>query len=103
MGIIQLICGEINHRAFWAYVSMYPSKYVEYCQKVADHEDVNVEEYGIVIDKGWGALPPQEAQDRMKADFDTDNAFEEQLMEAGEKMLVALEEAEEQAAKNNIH
>ncbi len=79
VGIVQLICGEQNHRTFWAYVSMYPSKYQDYMAKVAAHETVNVTEYGIVIDTGWGTLPPQDVQDRMKTEFGADNNFETEL------------------------
>lgn len=84
VGIIQLICGEVNHRPFWAYVSMFPSTYMEYIQKVEAHEKVNVEEYGVVIDTGWEAYPPQEVQDRMKKDFGADNNLQAELNKIAE-------------------
>jgi len=72
MGIIQLVTGEVDYRSCWAYVSMYPSTYMEYLDKVEAHETMNIEDYGIVIETGWGQQPPQDVQDRMKRDFGAD-------------------------------
>lgn len=88
MGIIELVLGELDHKPFWAYVSMYPTTYQEYRQKTDALETVNLEEYGIVIDKGWGKLPPEDVQERMKISYGADHTLQDQLTKMAEEIYL---------------
>jgi hypothetical protein len=95
VGILQLITGEIENRQFWAYVSMYPSKLLEYTNKVQQHEHVIIEDYGMILRKGWGAVPPAEVQKEMEEKYGADHRFEEHMQD-----LIAEIEKEQDVQKH---
>jgi hypothetical protein len=86
IGIFQMVTGVIEDKKFWAYLSMYPSRYEEYRARVEATEIVNLEEYGEVIEKGWGAEPPQEVIDRMTDQYGIDVSFEDDVNKLVQEM-----------------
>lgn len=89
VAIIELVTGQIKEKPFWTYISMYPSKYLDYQEKIQSGQSVKLEDYGIVIDKGWGSEPPQDVQERMKKHFGADNDLQDKLIAMTQEMLDA--------------
>jgi hypothetical protein len=63
LGILTLVQGQVSEKQFWALLSLYPSKYDEYEEKIAHHEEFNITNYGRVIESGYGDMPPKEQQE----------------------------------------
>jgi len=73
-GIIALVCGEVGQgKSFWAYLDMPPSKYLAFMVTKESGGSYNLGEYGRVLRKGWGDLPPVETQREMEEAYALDH------------------------------
>lgn len=79
LGIIQLVKGVANETPFWAYMAMKPSRYKEYYQAVLEGRNLNLKDYGDVLESGWGDDPPAETHARMVEDYGFDDEMETRL------------------------
>ncbi|MDP9126862.1 MAG: hypothetical protein M3N08_01190 [Pseudomonadota bacterium] len=94
VGIIQLITGlTADGHDFYAYVSLRPSLYDEYCRKVEAKEKVDVEKFGRVLKKGFGKEPPEDVKRYMHETFGIDPDFLEHFAEEVEKKLKEQQDA----------
>lgn len=59
---------------FYAYMAIYPSKYMEYKNKIHNQEDLNLEDYGRILYSGKGDIPSAEIQQQMEEEHGIDHA-----------------------------
>jgi hypothetical protein len=94
VGIMQFVTGEADGRAFWAYLVMRPSRYLEYLQKVDAREEINLMQYGEVIEKGWGTEAPEAVKQRMSSQYGASDSFQQELEEFVREELAKEEKTE---------
>lgn len=78
--ILQLVTGTVDGKAFWAYLAMRPTTYQDYVARVEAGEAVDLEEYGDMLEQGWGTEPPAEVKQKMAREYGAEENFEEQLL-----------------------
>jgi len=80
MGIIHLLTGQTaKGEDFYAYVSIPPSRYEDFVLITRAGEDMNVEEFGEVLEKGFGLTPPADVMQRMEDHFGVVHGFTEKM------------------------
>ena len=68
-------------RDFWAYMCIKPSM-AESFKIARDKGDINLSEYGTIIEAGEGTDAPQEVKERMTREYGVRHDYEEQLSRA---------------------
>lgn len=83
IGIIQILTGRTaGGEDFYAYVSVRPSMYEEFCRKVEAREKMNVEEFGKILHKGYGNQPSDDVKHYMEERYGIDPDFSNKWDEA---------------------
>lgn len=78
--MIDLFIGvDDRGRSFYMYLSIPPSKYLIYREKVAMSEPIDLKDYGEMIAWGFGNIPPKELQAEMSMVYGFDHTLEERL------------------------
>ena len=80
---IVLMCqGKDQYqRDFWAYMCIKPSM-AESFKQARDRGDMNLSEYGTVIEAGEGIDSPAEVKERMTREYGVRHDYEDQLLRA---------------------
>lgn len=80
--ILELVRGQKpDGTKLWAYVQLYPSKYMEYMMKVTDGEAILLFDYGEVITGGYGDGPTDKEKSMIEEKYGADHNFEQKLKE----------------------
>jgi len=84
--ILHLTGGtDANGKEYYAYMAIKPSLYKEFHEKSLNDETININDYGIVIESGFGALPPPEVQKKMADEYGFSANFENEITSFIEK------------------
>lgn len=75
LGILVLVHGHQGDTRFWALMALYPSRYTEYTEKIANGDDIVIHDYGVVIDSGPGTMPDADTLDRFAEKYGADYRF----------------------------
>lgn len=79
-GVMELISAEKSDGTkAWAYITIKPSLYLEYTQKVINGESITLADYGQILQTGDGEAPPDIVREDMEERFGADHAFSERL------------------------
>jgi hypothetical protein len=90
IGIVQLISGTTaKGEAFYAYVKVKPSLYEEFVGKLLNGDKMDVDKYGKVLKKGFGAQPPDDVKKYMEESFGVDHNYMQRVTEEVEKLQKA--------------
>ena len=80
VAIIHLCSGQTSDgRDFFAYVAMWPSRYMEYIEATQRGDDVLLREFGDILESGYGLVPSERVQEEMKRKYGVDPTFFEEL------------------------
>ena len=79
-------CRNANGKAFFAYIRLKPSEYMDYKMKLERGEPVNPNSYEI-LEYGWGENPPAHLMQRMEEQYGVDHDFEKNVRALQEKTL----------------
>ena len=86
MRMLELVTGvDENGRNFYAYMSIIPSKFFEYKSLLAEGEALDPEDFGEILEHGYGILPPVEVQYNMKR-LGFQHTLERELMKVMDEM-----------------
>lgn len=92
LGIITLVCGQVNDEKFWAYLDVLPSKYEEFVKVQRSKQPYTLTDFGNVLKYGVGSYePPEEAVEDMKAEYGIDPDFQENLKHDVERQVHQLQ------------
>lgn len=94
VAVLQLVTGISENQAFWAYMAMNPASHEEYLERISRDEHVDLTEYGMVLQSGWGEEPPAEIRAQMEQEYGFDDGFADQVIEMIEKGEIELKEKE---------
>ena len=79
--VIVLVQGNVSDgRAFWAYVSMPPSRYSAFKALEAANQGYRLEEWGTILRHGFESAPPLDVKVEMHDAYGADDAFEANVM-----------------------
>ena len=88
IGIAMLIKGEIDNRPFWAYVSVFPSKYDEFMQIYQSGAPYILTDYADIIRHGLDQTdPPAAIATQMETEYGLDHNFEDNLAKITQSMI----------------
>lgn len=91
LGIITLVCGEIDAQKFWAYVDIMPSKYMDFLDVQKSGAPYTLTDFGNVLKYDVGThQPPAEAVEDMKREYGIDPEFQEKLKHDVERQVAQL-------------
>ena len=78
---IMLLCKGFNaaNRPIWAYICVKPSMAKSF-KEARDRGNIDISDYGTVIDSGLGVEPPAEVQQRMVRDYGVNHEQAEELL-----------------------
>lgn len=79
--ILVLCRGSSGGKPSWAYMAIRPSNARAF-KEACDRGNIDLDDYGTVIESGEGKEPPQEVKDRMRDRFGMRDDFEELLQAA---------------------
>lgn len=68
-GQIRFLKGEFIGIKCWYYLKLSPENYQKYKKIFSNSKDVNISEYGEVIESGWGDYPQQKVIDKMLKEY----------------------------------
>jgi flagella basal body P-ring formation protein FlgA len=71
-------CRNALGKAFFAYIRIKPSEYMDYKMKLERGEPVNPNHYEI-LEYGWGDDPPPHMQEAMEQKYGVDHDFENKV------------------------
>jgi hypothetical protein len=83
-GILQYLAGNLNGQDYWAYVVMRPSRYAEYCTLIQGEHDIELGDFGEIIEDGYDKEPPEDVRKRIEHDYKTEE-FNKALLYLGEQ------------------
>lgn len=69
VGMLQYIDGEHEGKDYWAYIVVRLSKYEEYCYLVSEKQDIDLSDFGEIIEEGFGKEPPLEVKERIEREY----------------------------------
>lgn len=69
----------VDGRPYWAYLAIKPSM-VKVLDKALKEEDVNIEDYGTIIEWGTGDAPPTEIVEQMKNLYGVSQESEKKML-----------------------
>lgn len=76
LGIVHVISGkDANGKDFYAYVSVRPSRYEEFILISRAGEEMDVAEFGNVLESGFGREPSPEIRRHMEEKYGVDHHF----------------------------
>ncbi len=84
---IMLLCygTEENGQPFWVYMCIKPSMAKSF-KDARDTGAFNLEDYGTILEKGFGMEVPTEIRQRMERDYGVNHNYEDELLMAIEAM-----------------
>lgn len=84
---LVLLCRgkDMYDRTYWAYMCIKPSM-AEAFRKARDEGNLNLGDYGTIIEAGEGEEVPFDVKDRMCRDYGVQDDYEEQLMRTIENL-----------------
>ena len=84
--MVELCGGTLaNGQRFYAYITVYPSRYEQYRHAFGNGASVNLLEFGTVLKCGLGDEPPESVKREMENKHGLSHEFEEDLREALKK------------------
>ncbi len=87
IALTVLVTGDlVDGQPFWAYCRMHPKDFFTY-QQVRAQGAFDLEDFGEVLASGEGHEPPDAVKAAMAERFGADPAFEDELIEAAEKLV----------------
>jgi len=80
---IMVLCQAKNERGqpFWAYICIKPSMALAF-KEAREKGNMNLEEYGTIIEWGNGASVPADVKARMERDYGLNHTYEQDLINA---------------------
>lgn len=79
--ILHLTSGlDANGREYYAYMFIQPSKYQEFLENAERAKSFNLEDFGLVIESGFGSLPPKDVQKKMEEEYFFNHEYEDLLL-----------------------
>ncbi len=76
LGFVTLVTGEIESRAFWAYLSVFPSKYEEFLDVNKSGQGYIMTDYGDILKFGMDEKEPAESiKNEMLTTYGIDTKF----------------------------
>ena len=80
IGILHLCSGQTHDgRDFYAYVNMQPSRYLDFIEATERGDAVVLNDFGEIVESGFGMVPPESVQKAMNEKFDVDPTFFDEL------------------------
>lgn len=80
IGIVHLFSGKTGKgEDFYAYISVKPSRYEEFLLIARAGEEMNLEEFGKILKKGFGKEPMPDVVQHMKEKYGIDHDFLDNL------------------------
>lgn len=88
---ITILCRgqDDNGMPFWAYMCVKPSMVASF-RAALDGGEVHLEDFGTIIESGYGAYVPSEIAYRMEHDYGINHNYEDELLHVVQQ--VALEQ-----------
>lgn len=81
IGIVDLFCGQTEDgKDFWCYISILPSKYLEFKTLQKENKEISMNKFGKIIASNWGKEPPEEVKQKME-ELGAEHDFEEKLFD----------------------
>ena len=69
IAMLELFSGtDEAGNAMYAIVAVKPSKLLEYRAKLENGEEIELEDYGEILEQGHGALPPKDIRQKYEAE-----------------------------------
>ncbi|MBL1147326.1 MAG: hypothetical protein HND56_09300 [Pseudomonadota bacterium] len=69
-GLIEFCNGrDQNGRLYWAYLTLFPSKYREFKARAAAGESFHLLDYGEELASGWGKHPPEHVKKELEEKY----------------------------------
>lgn len=80
---LMVLCRGVNDKGkpFWAYMCIKPSMAKAF-KEARERGNVDLEDYGTVLETGEGTDVPPDVRGRMERDYGANHDFERMLMEA---------------------
>lgn len=76
MGFVHLMMGKTGKgEDFYAYISVLPSRYEEFSLISRAKEQMNLHEFGDILESGFGHEPPPSIRHRMENSHNIDYTF----------------------------
>ena len=86
IGIVQIISGKTGKgEDFYAYLSIKPSRFEEFCLLAQAGDAMDIEEYGEILKKGFGKEPSPQVMREMEEKYGVDHNFIENLQKKAVK------------------
>jgi hypothetical protein len=80
IGIVHLISGTTaQNELFYAYLCVKPSRYEDFFLVARGGEAMDLEEYGLLMKRGFGATPPDSVQKEMEDIYGVDHKLIEKI------------------------
>jgi hypothetical protein len=84
-GFVHLVSGKTaTGEDFYAYISVLPSRYEEFMLISRAREEMNLHEFGRVLEAGFGKEPPRDVQEDMAACYHIDPLFMKKIRHAAD-------------------
>lgn len=81
IGIVHLVCGKTGAgEDFYAYISVKPSRYEEFMLIMSAGHEMNLEEFGDILKKGFGADPSPQVMKMMEDKYGIDHQMIQKLI-----------------------
>ncbi len=75
-GIVHLVTGKTGAgQDFYAYISVLPSRYEDFMLISRAREQMDLSEFGEIIESGFGAVPPKDVRRKLESRYDIDFTF----------------------------
>ncbi|MDX2074561.1 MAG: hypothetical protein SFX19_09410 [Alphaproteobacteria bacterium] len=86
---LMLLCRGKNakNQPIWAYLCIKPSMAGAF-KEARERGNIDVSEYGTVIEAGAGEEPPEDVKRRMERDYGVNHLFEKELLDAAAEHCV---------------
>ena len=85
-GLVHLMCGKTGDgKDFYAYINVLPSRYEDFLLISRAREQMNLSEFGEILESGFGREPPAEVRRMMEDKYQVDHDFMAHLQQEVER------------------
>jgi hypothetical protein len=92
LGIITLVCGEVEGQKFWAYVDILPSQYMKFLDVQKAGDPYTLTDFGSVLKYGVDTYePPEDTIEEMKREYGIDPDFQKKLKHDVERQVAHMQ------------
>ena len=81
-GIVHLMTGQTGSgENFWAYIAVKPSRYEDFILSSRAQEEMNLHEFGDILESGFGTEPPADVRRTIESRDDIEVNFIQKVID----------------------